>query len=262
MSNLTISEQNSPFDSIRQYDHDGNEFWSARGLMKLMGYTGWQRFETPIKQAIENLELNGDNVSGHFLTLTLKSQGRDATDYKMTRYACYMVALCCDGRKVEVASAKKYFAVKARQAEVMIPALSNELELAKVQLELERERNKGKALDSTMVQLHGERVVLALRGLSDQVIEKETIVTEVVEPDTGNVTKILTADQLKKAVKDRTGQKLPTMKAFTDALRKAGRDDLLIPVTRSQTSEYPIPDKLDEAIAVVYGKCRQKLIGE
>ncbi len=52
------------------------------------------------------------------------------------------------------------------------------------------------------------------------------------------------------------------MKQFTDVLRKAGRDDLMVPVTRAATSEYITPDKLDEAIVVVFGKQRQKLIGE
>ena len=147
-------------------------------------------------------------------------------------------------------------------AKQIIPKLESDNETLRLMLELERERNKGKELDSSMVQLHGDRVVLALRGLSEQIIEKETIVTEVVEPATGKTSKILTADQLKKAVKERTGQKLKSLKEFADSLREAGRDDLLIPVTRSQTTEYPIPDRLDEAISVVYGKIRQKLIGE
>ena len=148
---------------------------------------------------------------------------------------------------------------KARQ---IIPHLANENETLRLQLELERERNKGKQLDSTMLALHGDRVVLALRGHADVIVEKETVVTEVVEPATGKTTKILTADQLKKAIKERTGQKLKSLKDFADALRNAGRDDLLVPVTRHQTNEYPIPDRLEEAIAVVYGNRRQRLIGE
>lgn len=148
------------------------------------------------------------------------------------------------------------------QARQVIPQLTQENELLRLQLELERERNKGKQLDATMLAMHGDRVVLALRGQSDVIVEKETVITEVVEPATGKTAKIMTADQLKKAVLERTGQKLKSLKHFADSLRDAGRDDLLIPVTRHQTNEYPIPDKLDEAIAVVYGKCRQKLIGE
>jgi len=70
-------ESDSPFDSIRRIDEQGNEFWLGRELMSLMGYTRWASFETPINQAIENLELNQDKVSDHFYYLTSKSQGRD-----------------------------------------------------------------------------------------------------------------------------------------------------------------------------------------
>jgi DNA-damage-inducible protein D len=117
MHNNILAVSNSPFDSIRQIDDHGNEFWIARELMGLMGYRQWRNFETPINQAIENLELNDDKVSDHFLPLVTKSQGRDGKDFKLTRYASYMTALCCDGRKPEVAAAKKYFALKTRQAE-------------------------------------------------------------------------------------------------------------------------------------------------
>jgi hypothetical protein len=129
---INPSNSDSPFDSIRRYDEHGNEYWIARELMGLMGYRQWRNFETPINQAIENLELNDDKVSDHFLLLVTKSQGRDGKDFKLTRYACYMTALCCDGRKPEVAAAKKYFAIKTRQAETVIPAPIPERQLPPV----------------------------------------------------------------------------------------------------------------------------------
>lgn len=165
----------------------------------------------------------------------------------------------CKANLVEAFSrARKIIPVLVEENET----LRMQLELAKVQRDLERERNRGKEIDSTMIQLHGDRVVLALRGLSNQIIEKETVVTEILEPSTGYTTKFLSADQLKKAVLERTGQRLKSMKQFTDAIRSAGRDDLLVPVSRPNTSEYVPPNALDEAIAVVYGNCRQRLLGE
>lgn len=149
--------------------------------------------------------------------------------------------------------------MKAKQ---IIPQLQQDNETLRLLLDLERERNKGKELDNTMLTLHGDRVVLALRGKEDVIVEKETVVTEIVEPEKGRSTKILSADQLKKAVRDRTGQKLPSLKYFVDALRKAGRDDLIEAVPRAVVGEYPLADKLDEAIKVVYGNRRQQLIGE
>ena len=138
---IAHNENTSPFDSIRRTDEQG-EYWLARDLMTVMGYTLWQRFENPITQAIENLELTGDKASDHFLSLVIKSQGRNGRNYRLTRYACYMVALCCDGRKVEVASAKKYFAIKTREAEVVIPAQSEALRQLEMQLELAKTQER------------------------------------------------------------------------------------------------------------------------
>ena len=116
--NNSGNNDQSPFDSIRRYRADGSEYWEARELMTMMGYPRWEKFKNPLSDAIENLEFNGDIVGDHFSPLMVKSAGRDASSYDLTRYAAYMTALCCDGRKPEVAAAKKYFAMKARQAEI------------------------------------------------------------------------------------------------------------------------------------------------
>jgi hypothetical protein len=136
MNSLTkIDDNASPFDTIRRVD-DSGEFWSARELMTLMGYPRWAKFESPIIQAIENLELTGDKTPDHFLPLMVKSQGRNGSDYRLSRYACYMIALCCDGRKIEVASAKKYFAIKAREAEIIIPQQNDRIRELELQVQL------------------------------------------------------------------------------------------------------------------------------
>lgn len=133
-------------------------------------------------------------------------------------------------------------------------------------LEIERLRNDTKRLDVEAMRLncdaytmHGQ-AWLALQGVG--VAETKIPVTEVVNPATGDSVEILTAPQLKRLIKERTGQNLKSLTAFTDSLRAAGRDDLLVAVTRNNTSEYPIPDRIDEAIAIVYGTNRQTLIGE
>lgn len=119
MTNIAVqNNSDSPFDAIRKFKADGSEFWDARELMLMMGYKRWQNFNISIESAIRNLELNGDIPSDHFLLLAVKSSGREASTYELTRYAAYMTALACDGRKPEVAAAKKYFATKARQAEI------------------------------------------------------------------------------------------------------------------------------------------------
>lgn len=126
-------------------------------------------------------------------------------------------------------------------------------------LEIERLKYKTQELHNSALTLHGS-AWLALQGVG--IAEIETVVTEIVQPETGRTAKILTADQLKTVVKERTGQKLHSLKWFADKLRSAGRDDLLIAVTRHTTNEYPVPERLNEALRVVYGEARQQLIGE
>jgi hypothetical protein len=98
-------------------------------------------------------------------------------------------------------------------------------------------------------------------GGTGAVVRVESVVTEILEPQSDRRTKILTADQVKREVKRRTGQNLPSLKWLADTLRAVGRDDLLVAVTRHSTSEYPIPDKLDEILSVVYSREQQRLVG-
>ncbi|RUR74889.1 hypothetical protein PCC6912_50670 [Chlorogloeopsis fritschii PCC 6912] len=190
MPNITNS---NPFDSIRHVDEEGFEFWLARELMVVMGYPKWQHFEQPINQAIENLELNGDNISDHFLRSSVKkdgeTRGRVGKDYKLSRYACYMVALCCDGRKTEVATAKKYFAIKTREAEVAIPQLNDrlrelelQLELAKTQERLSINQHKLLATVHLLETISPGLAPLAL-GNPSAVVERTEYIERVITPD-------------------------------------------------------------------------------
>lgn len=259
-----ISNQSSPFDSIRHYDENGNEFWKARELMKLLGYKTWQKFSDAIDRAKSTCLLNEELESSHinFLPASVKSLGRPADDYRLSRKACLWVTMTGDTRKLEIAQAHQYFAVKIREAELVIPAQSERIQELKLELQLEQEKNKRIDRQDSMLQLHGREVVLALAGCAESIVRSEVTVTEVLDLATGRTQKFLNAEQLKAEVRKRTGQKLKTMSSFTESLREAGRDDLLIPVTRQSTNEYISPDRLDEAIGIVYGKKRQMLLGQ
>lgn len=109
----------SPFEQIKHIDEKGFEFWYARELMIILGYKKWSTFNGVIENAIENLQIITESVIGHFFPLEVKSQGRPGVDYKLSRLACYHVALSCDSRGNDaVKMAKHYFAVKTRQAEL------------------------------------------------------------------------------------------------------------------------------------------------
>ena len=112
----------SPFDQIKRADERG-EYWSARDLMPLMGYTKWQAFEVPLNRAMKSAEAQGVNVEDVFTGSRKNPEGgktpggRPLVDYRLTRFACYLVAMNGDPNKPEVAAAQAYFAVRTREAE-------------------------------------------------------------------------------------------------------------------------------------------------
>jgi hypothetical protein len=125
---VVATEQQSPFDSIRRFDSDGTEYWLARELMSVMGYQKWQRFESPIGQAKENLELNGDNVSDHFLPTTTINGGRPRQDYRLSRVAVNLIYKHADTRKL-------YPKSSSRQEKTMQMALAEKLKGSQVEVE-------------------------------------------------------------------------------------------------------------------------------
>ena len=85
----------SPFEAIREVAEDGSEYWSARDLSKILGYTEWVNFTTAIEKAKEACENSGQAVSDHFVEtnkmVRLGSGGqRKLEDYQLSRYACYL----------------------------------------------------------------------------------------------------------------------------------------------------------------------------
>ena len=61
-----LDDSQSPFDRIRRVDVDGSEWWSARDLMPLMGYSAWRNFEVPLKRAMKSAEAQRVNVAEVF----------------------------------------------------------------------------------------------------------------------------------------------------------------------------------------------------
>lgn len=113
----------SPFDRIMHVDISGQERWSARDLQALMGYERWERFEDVITRAKETVEASDLDPLDHFRGAAKLIPGgrwgkQNVTDYRLTRFGAYHVALAGDGRKPEVAAAKTYFAVQTRKAEL------------------------------------------------------------------------------------------------------------------------------------------------
>ena len=111
------------FEDIKHKDENGNEYWIARELMPLLEYTLWQRFTNVIKKAMENCKNSNYKISDHFISVDKmvkigSNTTRKIRDYKLSRYACYLIVLNCDPRKKIIALAKAYFAIQTRKQEL------------------------------------------------------------------------------------------------------------------------------------------------
>ena len=111
------------FEDIKHIDEFGNEYWMARELMRVLEYSLWQRFSNVLRKAMENCLNSNHNVSDHFIDTDkminlAKNAVRNIQDYKLSRYACYLIVLNCDPRKKVIALAKTYFAIQTRKQEL------------------------------------------------------------------------------------------------------------------------------------------------
>lgn len=119
-----LSPNNLTFEDIRKFDEEGNEYWFARELGFLMEYARWENFETAINRAISASENSGQPVENHFRELTKmvktgSGAQREIKDYKLSRYACYLIAQNGDPSKQVIARAQTYFAVQTRKQEIL-----------------------------------------------------------------------------------------------------------------------------------------------
>lgn len=144
----------SPFDRIRREDEDGQEYWCARDLQPIMGYEKWERFEGVIERAIRSAENTGAYSDQAFSRIrepvATSGNAPDTTrvNYRLNRFAAYLVAMNGDPNKPQVASAQAYFAVKTREAEAATSKPMTEIEMARRYLaSLEREQELSKELE-------------------------------------------------------------------------------------------------------------------
>lgn len=118
-----IIDYTKTFEDIRHIDEFNNEYWYARELQLVLEYKQWRRFEQAIERAKRACENSDINVSVHFADIgKLSRRANNAevmiNDYKLSRYACYLIAQNGDSRKKVIAMAQTYFAVQTRKQEL------------------------------------------------------------------------------------------------------------------------------------------------
>ena len=113
----------SIFESIKHIDEDGMEFWYARELMKVLEYSKWENFHKVIKEAIIASKNSNINKMNDFLEIRKIVEAgathKQILDYKLSRYACYLIVMNGDSRKGVIALAQTYFAVQTRRQELL-----------------------------------------------------------------------------------------------------------------------------------------------
>jgi DNA-damage-inducible protein D len=123
MNKLVIVKLTKNFEDF-VHEEQGIEFWFARDLQKLLGYNKWENFFKVINKAKDSCQNTGFNIQDHFpdvrKTIEMpKGAQKNIDDYKLTRYACYLIAQNGDPRKEEIAFAQSYFALQTRKQELI-----------------------------------------------------------------------------------------------------------------------------------------------
>ena len=111
------------FEDIKHIDENGNEYWSARELMKALEYKEWRKLDKVIKKAMEACIGSNYYTLDHFVfedkMVSIGSNTiRKIQDYKLSRYACYLIVQNCNPRIKIIALAQTYFAIQTRKQEL------------------------------------------------------------------------------------------------------------------------------------------------
>lgn len=122
MDNI-VNYSEKTFEDIKHINENGQEFWYARELQKVLEYTEWRNFCNIIDKAKIACETSGNDIADHFVDINKMVMAgvapKPIDDITLSRYACYLIVQNGDPRKEVIAVGQTYFAVKTRQQELI-----------------------------------------------------------------------------------------------------------------------------------------------
>lgn len=124
MKKEIIQNLSENFEDFSKTTENGIEFWFARDLQHLLGYTEWRNFQKVILKSKITCEATNNLINDHFVgtnkTIQMpKGATKEIEDIMLTRYACYLIAQNGDPRKESIAFAQNYFAMQTRKFELI-----------------------------------------------------------------------------------------------------------------------------------------------
>lgn len=173
------------FDNLKQSDSAIDEFWSARDLQKAFGYNKWENFEKAIHRAEESFKNSSANtyynIKDHFLEVrkmipTGKGAERNVPDYRLSRYACYLIAQNGDPSKKPIALAQSYFNIQTLRQEQFDRMSSEEKRLYARQQVTDWDKKLFKSAQESGVENYGtfyDAGYLGLYGMRSKEIRKK-----------------------------------------------------------------------------------------
>ncbi|DAB28773.1 MAG: DNA damage-inducible protein D [Sulfurimonas sp. RIFOXYD12_FULL_33_39] len=165
------------FEDFVNKTDDGVEFWLARDLQHLLGYTEWRNFQNAISKAKTACEVSGQNIADHFVDVNKMVEIgsgaiKEVDDIMLTRYACYLIAQNGESKKEQIAFAQTYFALQTRKAELVEQRLlENERVEARAKL-AQTEKELSKVI---FEQTGGNENFALIRSKGDQALFNRTM---------------------------------------------------------------------------------------